>query len=250
MRLIDTHCHLADKDFPLNPADCLTEAKLNGVEKIILASSDADESHRSLAFAEQNDGVWASVGVHPHHAKDGVEFLSQIDFKHSKLVAIGEIGLDYHYDFSPRDVQQAALRHQIEVALGQDLPIIFHVREAFTDFWQIVGDYDIKRAVVHSFSDNAINLAKVLDKGWLVGLNGIVTFTKDSEQLAVYESVPLNRLILETDAPYLAPPPVRGKINQPAYVKYVAEFLAQQRQIAIEDLAEQTSRNAELLFSI
>ncbi len=250
MRLIDTHCHLADAEFPLDPIDCLAEARLAGVEKIILASADEDESRRALAFAENHVNVWASVGVHPHHAKDGMNFMHQIDFSHSKLVAVGETGLDYHYDFSPRDVQVKVLRQQIELALAHDLPIIFHVREAYDDFWQVVDGYDIRRAVVHCFSDNQANLERILAKEWMVGLNGIVTFTKDHKQLAIYRNMPLNSIVLETDAPFLAPSPLRGQVNQPAYVKRVVEFLAAQRGLPVTELAEQTSRNAELLFSI
>lgn len=250
MRLIDTHCHLADAEFPLDPIECLAKAERNGVDKIILASADEDESRRALVFVENNANVWTSVGVHPHHAKDGIDFLRRVDFSHPKLVAIGETGLDYHYDFSPRRTQRQVFRQQIELALEYDLPIIFHVREAYEDFWKIVDDYEIKRAVVHCFYSNEVNLKRILAKDWMVGLNGVITFTKDSKQLEIYKNIPLDKIILETDAPYLAPVPLRGKINQPAYVKYVAKFLAQLRGLPIAELAEQTSRNAELLFSI
>lgn len=250
MRLIDSHCHIADADFPIERETALIRARDNGVGKIITVGTDEVDSLTAVEFAHQHDLVWATVGVHPHEAKRGAEFLTKINLKDPKIVAIGEIGLDYHYNFSPRDVQAQILCQQIEVALAANLPIVFHVREAFVDFWPIVDNYDIKRAVVHSFSDNLDNLTQILSRGWYVGVNGLVTFTKDAAQIEAYKQIPLNKLLLETDAPYMTPSPLRGQPNEPANVKYVAESMAKQRGLAVDNLAEQTSRNAELLFSI
>ncbi len=250
MRLIDSHCHVSDADFPLDQMETLASARASGVDKIIVIGTDEADSISALDFAQKNSGVWASVGVHPHEAKKGINFLRELDFNQPKLVAIGEIGLDYHYDHSPHDVQKRVLREQIELALGHNLPIIFHVREAFTDFWPIVGDYDIKRAVVHSYSDNLANLEEILANDWYVGINGLVTFTKNKEQIAAFRQAPLERILLETDAPYLAPKPKRGEVNQPAFVSYVAEFLAQERGVSPEYVATVTSANVESLFSI
>ena len=250
MRLIDSHCHIADCDFPLPQNEVLTAAAAAHVVKMITIGTDEMSSRQAVKFASQHSNVWASVGVHPHTAQNGVAFLQQLDFSNPKIVAVGEIGLDYHYDFSPREVQQQVLRQQIELGLEYNLPIIFHVREAFADFWKIVADYTIPRAVVHSFSDNLANLEQILAKNWFIGVNGLVTFTKDTTQKQAFAAIPLEKLLLETDAPYMTPVPLRGRPNQPAYVTKVAEFLAAERQITLEKLAETTSQNAELLFSL
>lgn len=250
MQLIDTHCHIADANYPLDRVEVLAQARRAGVEKIITIGTDEVDSKSALALAESEARVWASVGLHPHEAMKGVEFLQDFDLKHPKIVAIGEIGLDYHYNFSPRADQEKVLRQQIELALAAELPIVFHVREAFADFWRITKDYEIKRAVVHSFSDTIDNLERVLNRGWLVGVNGLITFTKDLVQQAAFAAIPLDRLLLETDAPYMTPAPLRGQPNQPAYVRQIAEFIAKQNQLSLDVVAAATSRNAELLFSI
>lgn len=250
MRLVDSHCHIADANFPLEQEAVLVRAHNNGVAKIVTVGTDEVDSLAAVTFAHQHDQVWATVGVHPHEAKRGVGFLTRLNLRDPKIVAVGEIGLDYHYDFSPRDVQIQVLCQQIEVALAANLPIVFHVREAFADFWRIVDDYDIKRAVVHSFSDNLANLTQVLMRGWYVGVNGLVTFTKDATQIEAYKRIPLDKLLLETDTPYMTPNPLRGRPNEPANVKYVAEFMAQLLAVSPAELAELTSRNAESLFGL
>lgn len=249
-KLIDTHCHIQDDDFPVAKADVLELARLNGVAKMIAVGADEQSSMRAISKAMECPSVFASVGVHPHNSKDGLDFFTKIDFSNSKIVAIGEIGLDYHYNFSPRNVQADVFKSQIKLALSHGLPIIFHVREAYADFWKIVDGFAIEKAVVHSFSDNLENLERALAKGWYIGLNGIATFSRDDKQIEAFKRVPLDRLLLETDAPYLAPKPHRGKPNQPAYVKDIAEFLAKSYGVSYENFSEITSKNAEDLFKI
>jgi TatD DNase family protein len=167
-----------------------------------------------------------------------------------KIVAIGEIGLDYFYSHSTKEEQIKALRFQIELALEHNLPIIFHVREAFDDFWPIFDSYKGIRGVLHSFTDTHANLQKALERGLYIGINGITTFTKVPHQLQTAKEVPLQKLLLETDAPFLTPRPLRGTVNEPAHVRLVAEFLAGLRAQTIEDVAANTSHNAQTLFAL
>ena len=165
------------------------------------------------------------------------------------LKVIGEIGLDYYYTHSPKQTQLAALRAQLDVAVKYDLPVIFHVREAFDDFWPVFDSYEGKiRGVLHSFTDTKDNLQKALDRGLYIGVNGISTFTKDEAQRQMFDAIPLDRLLFETDAPFLTPHPFRGKVNEPALVRNVAEYHAQRRQLSLEAIALQTTKNAQALL--
>jgi TatD DNase family protein len=169
-------------------------------------------------------------------------------------VAVGEIGLDYFHEYTPREKQLKALRDQIEIGLTTDLPFVFHVREAFSDFWKVLDSYlsagQQIRGVVHSFSAHEKELEQALDRGFYIGLNGIMTFTKDPLQLEAAKKVPLDRILLETDAPFLAPKPFRGKRCEPKHVKITAEFLAGLRNETLDKFAAATTKNAEELFGI
>jgi TatD family hydrolase len=167
-----------------------------------------------------------------------------------KLVAIGEIGLDYFYTHSPRDVQIQVLEAQIQLAIDNNLPVIFHVREAFDDFWPIFDNFHGIRGELHSFTDNQANLNQGLKRGLYVGVNGISTFTKDPAQQKLFATIPLERMLLETDAPFLTPVPMRGTVNEPAFVSYVAKHHATIRGITPEEVALATTANASTLFSI
>jgi Tat protein secretion system quality control protein TatD with DNase activity len=168
----------------------------------------------------------------------------------SKIVAIGECGLDYFYGHSTKAEQEKALRYQIELALEFDLPLVFHVREAFDDFWPIFDSYQGIRGELHSFTDNSTNLSKALTRGLYIGVNGIMTFTKNDWQLEVAKAIPLDRLLLETDAPFLTPAPLRGKVNEPARVLLTAKFLSDLRHMPLEELAQHTTTNARQVFLI
>lgn len=168
----------------------------------------------------------------------------------SPIVAIGEIGLDYFYTHSPRELQIKALEAQLQTAVDHNLPVIFHVREAFDDFWPIFDNFSGLRGVLHSFTDNHRNLEMGLERGLFVGINGISTFTKDENQQSTFDLIPLDRLLLETDAPFLTPVPHRGKVNQPAFVRVIAEFHAKRRHISLEEIATATTTNATALFAL
>lgn len=167
-----------------------------------------------------------------------------------KLVAIGEVGLDYFYTHSPKEVQIKALEEQLQLALDYHLPVIFHVRDAFTDFWPILDNFPGIRGELHSFTDNRANLEEGLERGLYIGVNGISTFTKDQAQQELFAQIPLENLLLETDAPFLTPAPFRGKVNEPAFVREVARFHADARGVLFDELASKTTANATALFAL
>jgi TatD DNase family protein len=257
--LIDTHCHIHESDYPLNTDEVIERANQAGVNQIICIGTNTEDSKLALDFAVKHDDVFASIGVHPHYANKSLdeffEFVKSVE-NDKKIVAIGEIGLDYHYSDSPSPENQAKiLKLQIKLALDRDLPIIFHVRDAYDDFWKVLdsikSDKPI-RGVLHSFTDTIENLNEGLKRGLYFSINGISTFTHDKFQKEMFTAIPLNRLLLETDAPWLTPYQLRGKIkiNEPAYVKEVAQHIAKDRHISVEEIADITTANAVKLFNM
>jgi len=256
MLLIDTHCHIHEANFPLDVGDTLARAHHAGISYLICVGTSVQSSKEAMAFATRHEHMYASIGVHPHDTKEGWEgiadFLARTDEqkKDKTLVAIGEIGLDYFYTHSPREMQIEALEWQISLALKHNLPIIFHVREAFDDFWSIFDNFQGVRGELHSFTDSTKNLEEGLKRGLFIGVNGISTFTKDPAQKQMFASIPLEKLLLETDAPFLTPVPLRGKINEPAFVRYIAEHHALLRGISLDEIASKTTANARALFAL
>lgn len=246
--LVDTHCHIHESNYPLDVGEVMELASQAGVMKIICVGTSRQSSSEAIEFAKNHEHAFASIGVHPHDTKDGFEIDDLVGS--AKIVAVGEIGLDYFYSHSPRQIQIEALESQLDVARKNNLPIIFHVREAFDDFWPIVDNFPGVSGVLHSFTDSSENMEKALGRGFFIGVNGISTFTKDETQKNMFASIPLENLLLETDAPFLTPAPHRGKVNEPAMVKNVAEYHAKIRGLSFEDVAARTTANAETLFSI
>lgn len=249
--LVDTHCHIHDQEFFSDVRQEVYErARAEGVTMICVGTSQSD-SRAAVEFADQKADTFAVVGVHPHDSKHGVAEIGEILAENpASVVGVGEIGLDYFYDNSPRDVQIKALEQQLQWASDYKLPVSFHVREAYQDFWPVFDNFSGLKGVLHSFTDTQASLEAALGRGLFIGVNGISTFTKDEAQRAMFKSIPLSNLLLETDAPFLTPSPLRGKINQPAFVRYVAEHHAKVRQVSLEDLAVQTTANADELFKI
>lgn len=253
MTLVDTHTHIHSRDYGLDPKQVLAEAKETGIEQVICVGTSVDDSGLAIKFAVAHQGCVATVGHHPHDAKDldkpATRRMAGL-IEQEKVVAVGETGLDYYYNHSPQADQKRAFRQQIELALDHDLPLIFHVREAFDDFFAIIDEYQDIRGVVHSFSADEATLEQVLERGLFVGLNGIMTFTKDESQLAAARRLPLPRMLLETDSPFLTPAPKRGTVNQPKNVLIVAQFLATLRGEEVGEVAKVTTNNAKELFRV
>jgi TatD DNase family protein len=255
IELVDTHCHLQFADYPLDPADTLKNAKEAGVTKVITVGCTLEDSKLAVEFAAKHNNVWAAIGLHPHEAAkyiDNGRALQEFrELAHkAKVVAVGETGLDYFYEHSDREVQRKMLRFQLDLAQEYHLPVIFHVRDAFNDFWPIFDEYKEIKGVIHSFSSHSDDLKQILDRSLYVGLNGIMTFTKRADQLTAAKAVPLEKLLLETDAPFLTPAPFRGKIGESKYVRTTGEFLSNLRGESLEKLAEATTQNARKLFKL
>lgn len=250
--LIDTHSHIHDKQYNFDLEKVFTDAEQVGVEKIFCIGTNASDSKAAIEFVSNKPQCVASIGLHPHdasqHATEIVK-LKQLA-KQKRAIAVGECGLDYFYKNSKKSDQHAALHSQIKLAKASNLPMIFHVREAFGDFWKIIDEYKDIKGVIHSFTGTRQELDNALARGLHIAINGIITFTKNDWQLDAARAIPLNRLLLETDAPFLTPIPYRGKVNVPANVKLVAEFLANLRGEEQSLLANTTSTNAKKLFKL
>lgn len=255
IELTDTHCHIQFADYMLDPEQVITEAAESGVSRMIVVGCSLPDSQAAPVFAMKHENVWASIGLHPHEASKYIHDHYALQQFHDlgsapKVVAIGETGLDYYYEHSPKKDQKQLLRFQLDMAAEYKLPVIFHVRDAFDDFWEIFDEYAGVTGVIHSFSSTVADMEEILKRNLYIGLNGIMTFTKRSDQLEAAKRIPLEKLVLETDAPFLTPVPFRGKIGEPKYVRATAEFLADLRGESLEDLARATTSNARQLFSI
>lgn len=260
MILIDTHCHIHEADFPIPVDDVFDLAKNAKVEKIFLVGTGSESSISAVKMANERKNCFAIVGIHPHDAeielKNGApEKIEKLLKTNKNIIGIGEIGLDYYYNNSPHKSQKILLKKQLDLAKKYDLPVSFHVRdtpdntgEVWTDFWEIYNDYNV-RGVLHSFTDTVETLQKALEKGLYIGVNGIATYSDHSEkQKTMWRAVPLEKILLETDAPFLTPNPYRGQKNHPANVKLVAEYLADFYDVPFEKIAEITTKNTEDLF--
>jgi len=269
--LTDTHCHIheAEAGFALgtetkkkyektgspSPKVFVDEAKKAGVTKLICVGTTVEDSELAVEFVQKYPQTWASIGIHPHEAQRYRQDAAALQrfatlTKQPKVIAVGECGLDYFYTHSPKEDQLEILRFQIELALQHNLPMIFHVRNAFADFWPVFDAYPGIRGVIHSFSSDCHDLEQILKRNLNVGLNGIVTFMKDDAQLAAIKAVPLDKLLLETDAPFLTPVPYRGTLCQPKHVRVTAEFLAKLRGEPLNAIAKQTNQNVHNLFGL
>ena len=253
--LIDSHAHLFFEDYKDEVAAVLQRAREAGVGRLINVGTGVAESRQAIALAEQHDWIYASVGVHPHD----VAKMSDADLDtlkdltgNRRVVAIGEVGLDYHYEHSPQDVQQERFRNFIRLSLETKLPLIIHCREAFEDCFKILDEENGWNAggVFHCFTGDAATAERIVKQGFYVSFSGIVTFKKSQELQEAARAVPDDRFLIETDCPFLAPEPFRGKRNEPAYVVKVAEKLAALRGSELTEIARLSTANTRRFFKL
>ncbi len=250
---IDTHCHLEMADFDPDRDDVITRAGDAEIAAIITIGSDLKGSEGAVRLAGEYDFIYAAVGIHPHEAKDytsdTAEKLRQWS-EEKKVVAIGETGLDYHYDHSPRDVQREVFERQLGLALELDLPVIVHSREAKADTLNILSESGISRGVLHCFSGDMDMAERVMAMGLYISFAGTVTFKNAKKLQETAAGIPDEYLLIETDAPYLSPVPLRGKRNEPSFLLHTARKLAELRDVGAGDIARITTLNAGRLFGI
>jgi len=253
--LFDTHAHLDDDRFDKDRDETIMQCQRDGVELILNAGSNIETSVKAIALAKKYEFIYAAVGVHPHDAAEMDEETAGVLAAlagNKKVRAIGEIGLDYHYDFSPRDVQKQRFVEQIDLARQLKLPVIVHDREAHGDVMDIFKKTRIKEVggVLHSFSGSAEMALECIKLGLYISISGPVTFENARKTVEAVKQVPLDMLLIETDSPYLTPVPYRGKRNYPGYVRFVAEKIAEIKGISFEEVARQTLENGKRLFGI
>jgi TatD DNase family protein len=259
MKLIDSHAHITSPIFKEDFDELLIRASQAGLEFIVNICTDKDSLDWGLEVAKENSFIRNVASTTPHDVeKDGEHFFpfvrqAALD---KKLIAIGETGLDYYYEHAPRDLQKDFLRRYLRLAKEVNLPVVIHCRDAFEDFFSILDEEYVQDAdnylpgVLHCFTGTLDEAAHLVAKGWYISFSGIVTFKKSLELKEVAKSVPLENLLIETDSPYLAPPPYRGKRNEPAYVVEVAKCLAELKEVEIEELARVTKANTLKLFNL
>lgn len=253
--LFDTHAHLDDDRFDKDRDEVISQCKQDGVKLILNAGSNIETSVKAIALSKKYEFIYAAVGVHPHDAAEMDEETAGVLAAlagNRKVRAIGEIGLDYHYDLSPRDVQKQRFIEQIDLARQLKLPIIVHDREAHGDVMDIFKKTRIKEVggVLHSFSGSAEMALECIKLGLYISISGPVTFENARKTVEAVKQVPLDMLLIETDSPYLTPVPHRGKRNYPGYVRFVAEKIAEIKGISFEEVARQTLENGKRLFGI
>ena len=258
--MIDTHAHLNFKEFNNDREKVIERFFAGGGEKIINVGCDLKSSQESYELALKNENIFAAAGIHPHDADTASKYnLKKIEelAKHYKVIAVGEIGLDYFRNLSPREKQIEAFKRQLELAENHQMPIIIHCRDAYNDLLDILKKYKTSdwRGVIHCFNASRETAEEFLKLGFYVGFTGIITYYKNklAEEPEIYKaikSVPLNKILIETDCPYLAPVPERGRRNEPLFVRYVAEKIAEIKKIGFNEIEKVTSQNAVELFGI
>jgi len=263
LALADTHCHLYMDAFKDDLDEVLDRAWVNGIDRILVPGIDIETSLAAIALAEQHPNIFAAVGVHPNDAgswrSDTLKILSELA-DHSKVIAVGEIGLDYYRDHAPHPLQQNILHQQLGLAAETNLPVVLHNRDALTDLWPILCEWQHsleqtqsplahRPGVLHSYEGELDMALEAVTRNFFIGISGPVTFRNAPDRRELVAGLPQSRLLLETDAPFLAPQVYRGRRNEPAYVKYIAEKVAELHHISLSEMSEITSTNAAQLFS-
>ena len=258
MMLTDSHAHLTSSILFERVEEVLVHAQQQGIQRIVNICTDPLSLERGIALSERHPWVYQTAATTPHDVeKEGEEAFGVIAkaARQGQLKAIGETGLDYYYEHSPRELQKHFLRRYLHLALECQLPVVIHCREAFQDFFEILdAEYTSHGrhapGVLHCFTGNMAEAQEVIKRGWFLSLSGIVTFKKSTELQEIAKEVPLNQLLIETDSPYLAPQKQRGKQNEPAFLVEIAEHIAQLKHCSVEEMARITTENAERLFHL
>jgi TatD DNase family protein len=255
MKFIDSHAHLDLSEFKEDMPDVIRRAEENGIENIITIGIGIKESKEALKIAEAYPFIYASIGIHPHNAKSldlkALDFLEE-NAKNKKVVALGEMGLDFFRNHSPREDQIRAFRAQLDLAKSLKLPVIIHDRDAHDETLSILKEerVGLTGGVIHCFSGDVKMAFSCIDMGFYISIPGTVTFKNAKKQIEVVRKIPIEKILIETDCPFLAPVPYRGKRNEPLYVKYVAEDIAKIKNMPVEEVARITVLNTKELFSL
>ncbi|HQY88287.1 MAG TPA: TatD family hydrolase [Tepidisphaeraceae bacterium] len=250
--MIDTHCHLTDPRLKDQLDQVIERARLAGVNRIITIATNLADAQDAISLCENRAELSCVIGIHPNYGNESM--LEDIDLMrglalHPKVVALGEMGLDYHWDTVPRDRQLAFFEKQLALAAEMSMPVVIHSREAILDSLDVMKSFPTVRAVFHSFTGTPDEVSKIVEAGYFVGFTGPVTYKKNDELRDAARLVPIDRIFVETDAPYLSPEPVRAqRINEPAHVMHIAQKLAEMFGMLLEDFDAQTTRNAESFF--
>lgn len=252
--MIDSHCHLAAPQFADDVDAVIVRALQAGVERMVCIGDTIEESKRGVELAEKNEQIFCTVGIHPHHAKDwSLDTLGQLTAlagSSAKVKAIGEIGLDYHYNFSTPDAQRSAFASQIALAGRLNLPVVVHCREAVEDVWAIVREYPDLKLVIHCCTEKWDDVERFVDQGHLLSFTGIATYKNAEVIRDCIKACPLEKMMIETDAPFLAPVPHRGKRNEPAFVVEVAKLVAELKGVSLDEIDRVTTTNAVRFFEL
>lgn len=253
-QMIDSHAHLDEERFDEDRDELIKSLKENAISYVINPSSDMETSRRVVELSNKYDNIFAAVGIHPHDAEgfkeEDLDELRELS-KDERVVAIGEIGLDYYYDNSPREIQKEVFGKQLQLAHELDLPVIIHTRDAMGDTYDILKEFEDRvRGVMHCYTGSIEMAEKFMKLGFYISIAGPVTFKNAVNVREMAKQIPLERLLIETDSPYLAPVPNRGKRNDPTNVRYVADMLANLKEIQIDKIIEHSRENTVELFSL
>ena len=251
--MIDTHSHINFEDYRENFDNFIEKLKNNEIDNVIIPGVEPSTFDEIISLCEKYDMLFAAIGVHPSEAKTYTNETEKTIYekcKNNKVIAIGEIGLDYYWEQETKELQKEVFRKQLNIAQELQIPVLIHDREAHEDTFKILQEFKLKDVVFHCFSGSAEFAKKCIDKNYYIAIGGVVTFKNAKDLKEVPKIVPLYKLLLETDAPYLTPVPYRGKLNSPAYLNYIAQEIANIKEKDVEKVKKQTTINAQKLFGI
>lgn len=251
--MIDTHSHINFDEYKEDFDSFLEDIKKNDVEYVIIPGVEPSTFDEIISYCEKYEMIYGAIGIHPSEFQTYSEKSKKRIYelaKHKKIVAIGEIGLDYHYGADTKEEQKELLKEQLKIAEELQVPVIIHDRESHEDVFEILQNYKLKNVIFHCFSGNAEFAQKCIDKGYYIAIGGVVTFKNAKDLKEAAKIIPLDKLLLETDAPYLAPVPFRGKLNSPAYLKYIAQEIANLKNIDVKEIKQHTTLNAKQVFGL